>query len=71
MRLTLKSPAKNGRVIKLSVADDGRGFDPTTTRQTGLTGLSDRVRALGGTVTITSRPNSGTMIRAELPVASP
>lgn len=60
----------NGRSIELAVADDGRGFDPKDSRQRGLIGLSDRIRALGGTMTITSRPQSGTTVRAHLPVGT-
>jgi signal transduction histidine kinase len=33
-----------------------------------LTGLSDRVGALGGTLTITSPPAQGTVLRAAVPV---
>ena len=40
----------------LRVSDDGRGFNPDIASQNGLVGLRDRIRALGGTVTIVSRP---------------
>jgi signal transduction histidine kinase len=33
----------------------------------GLTGLADRVAALGGQLTVTSPPGCGTIIQAELP----
>jgi signal transduction histidine kinase len=42
------------------------GADPT--RGHGLTGLMDRVEAVGGVLTITSRPGAGTVLRAVLPV---
>jgi signal transduction histidine kinase len=57
--------------LLLGVADDGRGFDPATTSDGGLAGLRDRIRALGGTVTIASRPGRGTRITASLPVGGP
>jgi signal transduction histidine kinase len=54
--------------LELAVVDDGRGFDPDATSEGGLAGLRDRIRALGGTVTIASRPEAGTRITAYLPV---
>lgn len=63
--------AKNGDVIRLGVTDDGCGFDPTTAQQNGLAGLSDRIRALGGTLTISTRANAGTSVQAELPATQP
>ncbi len=58
----------NGSVT-LEVADDGAGgADPRA--GSGLTGLSDRVGALGGTMTVASPPGSGTKLKAEVPCAS-
>jgi signal transduction histidine kinase len=51
----------------LSIRDDGAGgADPG--RGTGLVGLTDRVEALGGSLTVDSRPGEGTEVRAELPL---
>jgi signal transduction histidine kinase len=54
--------------LTMSVRDDGRGFDTETTTVTGLGGLADRIQALGGSVRVTSRVNTGTEVRAILPV---
>jgi signal transduction histidine kinase len=62
------SLACDGGRLRLGVEDDGRGFDTDATSNHGLAGLTDRIRALGGTVTITSRPGEGTRIAASLPV---
>ena len=57
-----------GQVLHLHVRDDGDGgADPA--RGSGLTGLKDRVEALGGTITIHSPSGDGTSLHAELPVA--
>jgi PAS domain S-box-containing protein len=49
------------------VEDDGRGgADPAG--GTGLSGLSDRVAALDGTLTVDSPRGGGTRLRAELPI---
>ena len=63
---TVSLEPNNGDLI-LSVSDDGRGFDAAHTNLNGLAGLSDRVRALGGVVTISSRPGRGTQVSATLP----
>ena len=55
--------------LLLAVADDGRGFNPDTASDSGLAGLRDRIRALGGTVTVASAPGSGSRISACLPVS--
>jgi signal transduction histidine kinase len=55
--------------LRLEVTDDGRGFEPDRASNNGLAGLQDRIRALGGTVTIASGPGRGTSIAASLPVA--
>jgi glucose-6-phosphate-specific signal transduction histidine kinase len=52
------------------VADDGVG-GADTRAGTGLRGLSDRVGALGGQIEISSRPGSGTTVRATIPCAAP
>jgi PAS domain S-box-containing protein len=55
--------------LQLTIGDDGMGgADPA--RGSGLTGLADRVSALGGTMAITSQPGRGTSLRIELPVVS-
>jgi signal transduction histidine kinase len=56
------------RVLHLYVRDDGvGGADPV--RGSGLTGLKDRVAALGGSLTVQSPSGAGTSLHAELPLA--
>jgi signal transduction histidine kinase len=52
--------------LTIRVADDGRGFDPSTVTRSGLRGLQDRVEALGGELEVTSS-RSGTTLSASLP----
>ena len=55
-----------GDVIWVVVRDDGGGgADPA--RGSGLVGLKDRVEAIGGTLSVRSRPGEGTTLLAELP----
>lgn len=52
--------------VRVTVSDDGTGGgDPA--RGTGLTGLTDRIQAAGGTISIHSPPGAGTHLEAELP----
>lgn len=52
--------------LVVEVSDDGRGgAAPGAGR--GLSGLADRVAAIGGTLTVASPPGEGTCVRAELP----
>ena len=58
----------NGEHLRLRVRDDGNGFDAAVVEGGGLEGLRDRVMALGGTVTVTSRVGGGSEITADIPV---
>jgi signal transduction histidine kinase len=55
------------------VEDDGIGLEPATESRAGggrgLPGLQTRARALGGAVTIDSRPEGGTRIAIRVPLA--
>lgn len=55
--------------VAVQVRDDGAGFDPAAVGPTshGLAGMRHRVEAAGGRLTITSSPDSGTLISAVLP----
>lgn len=55
--------------VTVQVRDDGAGFDPASVGPTshGLAGMRHRVEAAGGRLTITSRPDSGTLVSAVLP----
>jgi signal transduction histidine kinase len=54
--------------ISVKIEDDGSGFDPKRTRGMGLLGMEERVKRLGGSLNIESRPGTRTIIRAELPI---
>jgi signal transduction histidine kinase len=58
--------------LKVLVEDDGIGFDRSSSPDGhGLTGMSDRIEALGGTLTTESAPGSGTRVGVRLPVPLP
>jgi signal transduction histidine kinase len=54
--------------LHFEVRDDGVGFDlPTTPYGTGLSNLTDRLSAVGGTVTIQTAPGHGTALSGRIP----
>ncbi len=57
--------------ISILVHDDGVGFDANTSRGrgVGLLGIEERVKELGGKMTLTSRPRKGTELSAVIPTA--
>jgi signal transduction histidine kinase len=63
---TVAAVRADGRLV-VEVADDGcGGADPAA--GSGLRGLADRVAAVDGRLTVISKPDAGTRVRAELPV---
>lgn len=58
--------------IHLAIHDNGVGFDTAATfahsSGSGLSGMRERVAALGGTITIQSKPNWGTRVEVEIPI---
>ena len=60
--------ARGGGQLRIIVTDNGRGFDPATTRGLGLLGMQERVAGLGGAVRLQSAPGQGTTVTAELPL---
>lgn len=59
--------------LRLQIDDLGVGFSPeaqVTGRSSGLTGMKERARLLGGSLTIQSTPGEGTSIVAKIPVPS-
>jgi signal transduction histidine kinase len=59
--------AVDGGTLHVEVRDDGvGGADPS--HGSGLTGLRDRVEALGGTLEITSEAGAGTSLVARIPI---
>jgi PAS domain S-box-containing protein len=60
-----------GDRLNLSVADEGRGFDPnhhSPKRGIGIQSMEERLRSLGGELQIHSRLNEGTRIVASVPI---
>jgi signal transduction histidine kinase len=55
--------------LEMRVADDGDGFDPAAVLEgMGLNNMRERIRTLGGELTITSAPEQGTTVLARVPI---
>jgi signal transduction histidine kinase len=69
-RIEVRLEDGGGRLL-LTVADDGRGFDPAApvlrSRRLGLTSMEERASELGGRLSVESQPGSGTTVRLEVP----
>ncbi|MED5815646.1 sensor histidine kinase [Mycolicibacterium sp. 050232] len=63
---------RSGERVVLTVADDGKGFDPSTVAQSvaeghiGLASLQVRIEAMGGSMAISSEAGFGTRVRVTL-----
>lgn len=58
--------------VLMSIRDDGRGIDRAKkTKGLGLLGMSERVRLLGGTLSIQGGAEEGTSILVEIPLSAP
>ena len=84
-RVSIHLRAENG-AIRLTVADNGRGFAedfsqhsgdfansgaPAVKGGMGLTGMRARARSAGGELTLTSRPRAGVSIEVWAPLSTP
>ena len=57
--------------IRLEIADNGKGFDPSQVggNSFGLLGMGERLEALGGKLRIDSAPGRGTRLHITIPLA--
>jgi len=73
VRLTVAGEGPDAR-WRLSVTDDGAGFDAAGAEAAGggagLSNMRDRLDAVGGSVELVSHPGQGTAVVAEVPVGS-
>jgi signal transduction histidine kinase len=61
----------NGTIV-LRVIDDGSGIAPADLARPGhygITGMRERVEALGGTLRVAARPEGGTVVEARVPAS--
>ena len=57
--------------LRLTVRDDGIGFDPLdrpSNGHYGIAGMGERASLLGGRLDLVSRPGRGTLVRAVIPM---
>ena len=55
--------------IRVSIHDNGSGFDPSQDKGMGILGMEERVKSLGGIFRIDSEKGSGTVVSLLLPMA--
>ena len=62
--------AEEAEGLRLTIKDDGKGFDSQGTLGLGLLGMGERVKHLGGVFQIESQPGQGTAIKVQLPLTA-
>jgi signal transduction histidine kinase len=68
--------ARSARALRLTVSDNGRGFDAmapavVSPNRLGIQGMRERAAILGGTISLTSSKARGTRILVQIPVDRP
>jgi signal transduction histidine kinase len=66
-RVAVRITAEDGRVW-CTIADNGAGFDPVAANGSGLQGLRERVRSVGGTLEVRSERGHGATLVASFPL---
>lgn len=69
-------PDEAGHGLVLSIADRGRGFNPSLAaprlgQGAGLPGMRERARLIGAEMTVESHPGDGTTVRLRIPLRAP
>jgi len=66
-----KEQTEYEKAVKLTVQDNGQGFDPRArTQGIGLAGMRERLQALSGTVELDDGPGRGLRLTALIPIAN-
>jgi two-component system sensor histidine kinase DesK len=58
---------RQGKEVRVEILDNGRGMSESNNPGFGLAGISERVRAIGGRLTVSNKPNGGVEVAAVLP----
>jgi signal transduction histidine kinase len=73
-KVQVRAWANDGE-LGVQIADQGRGFDAAVViakgESSGVIGMRERARALGGQLTIDTRPGEGVRLTAEFPLGAP
>jgi PAS domain S-box-containing protein len=70
--VVVKLSLSDGGLLRLTVSDDGVGFDRgSTAAGIGLALISDYAAVAGGLCSVKTMPGKGTRVRAEVPIAGP
>lgn len=70
-KATIRFARRGTGFMAISIQDDGAGFDPNARRAKGHYGLQimqERAKAIGGILTVRSRPGGGTAVELEIPL---
>jgi len=54
--------------VRVSIEDDGKGFEPAKDVGMGILGMGERIARLGGTIDLASKRGTGSIVSFELPL---
>ena len=54
--------------LRVSIQDDGKGFEPLSESGIGILGMEERIARLGGALSVDSEPGRGTIVSFGLPL---
>jgi signal transduction histidine kinase len=57
---------RQGLRVSLTVSDDGRGMGDTGDPGIGMVGMRERIESVGGIIAVTSEPEGGVRVEAEV-----
>ena len=69
-RISIAIHATPPAVLVVEVSDNGSGLEGAVKPGFGLSGMRDRVKALGGTITMSNNPQAGFTLTVELPLGA-
>ena len=68
IRIYVQQIQTEQRRLRVSIQDDGKGFEPLHETGLGILGMEERIASLGGFLNLDSEPERGTIISFELPL---
>jgi signal transduction histidine kinase len=64
----MRPPRAETPRLRVSIQDDGKGFEPLSEGGVGILGMGERIARLGGALKVDSEPGKGTIVSFELPL---
>ena len=67
-QITIRVQQSGDFRVRVSIEDDGKGFEPAKDVGMGILGMGERIARLGGTIDLASKRGTGSIVSFELPL---